>query len=101
MAVKKYRCNWAVGHDGKDYAEGDTIEVDKDVATTLLEAGAISAQGKRQDLPKDPPKADGATEDRQGGQTTVVNRSAPSAVPSKDDGADEDPLDAASDSLPL
>lgn len=40
--VKKYLCNSGILHDGKNYAQGEKIELTAKEAEELLAAGAIS-----------------------------------------------------------
>jgi len=55
-AGKEYKVNWALGHDGTNYAEGDSIELGREWAAPLLECGVISN-----------PKAKKAKDDGDGG----------------------------------
>lgn len=45
--MPKFTCNWAVGHDGKNYAPGDEINVSGKAADALLASGAIGKPEKK------------------------------------------------------
>lgn len=40
--TKKYLVNWLLGHLGKEYSEGDSIELTAEDATPYLDCGVIS-----------------------------------------------------------
>ena len=40
-----------VRHDGKDYADGDSVEMDATAAATLIEAGVGAPSGKKSEKP--------------------------------------------------
>lgn len=43
----KLKANWHIAHDGKDFYEGDTLEVVDDQAESLIASGAARRTGAR------------------------------------------------------